>query len=156
MTDAPPTVEPSIIDFLRERLQLAEAWLGKPEIPLGNMAMWNGSVRSRLERIYGTDSPLLKDLPQRGIDRNIADRHAELAKRVEVVRRIIWALETAPGAANSTHASSNHSARIKFITGSSADMTRTESCVFSREQRSMTGVTVAARSTEAIWIINSA
>lgn len=102
MVDTPPQAEePSIIEFLRERLRVAETLARKPELRLGALPMWSGPVRFRLEKIYGRDSPLLSGLPARGIDRSIADPRAELTRRAEQVRRIIEALEAAPEAAKS-------------------------------------------------------
>lgn len=101
MADAQQAEDPSIIEYLRGRLQVAENFLREPRIPLGSLALWSTSVRYRIERIYGKDSPLLIGLPPRGIDRSIADSRAELTKRVEQVRRFIKALEAVPDATNS-------------------------------------------------------
>lgn len=90
-----------LIDFLRQRLEIADTLLRKSEVPLGALAMWSGAVRHRLERIYGIDSPLLKSLPSKGIDRSITDTRSELTKRTEQVKRLINALENAPEATKS-------------------------------------------------------
>lgn len=101
MAETPPAKEQSVIDFLHGMLQRAKTWLKQPEIPFGSMAMWSGGVRNRLEKIYGKDSPLLNDLPHANFDRTAADRHFVLSKRVAAVRRIVSALEAAPGASKS-------------------------------------------------------
>jgi len=101
MANTPQAEEPSIIEFLNERLRNAETFLLRPEVPLGSLAMFSGAVRSRLEKIYGKDSPLLSSLPATGIDRSIADPRAELTRRAEQLRRIIEALKVVPEAAKS-------------------------------------------------------
>src|ERR1039458_5411982 len=101
MADAPKVEEPSIIESLREQLLRAETSLRKPEVTFGELYGISNRVRSRLEDIYGKDSPLLSGLPARGILRGHVDRRAELIKRTEPLRRIIEALEAAPGVAKS-------------------------------------------------------
>lgn len=96
MADNPQPAESPFIETLRERLRIADAYLRKPDVPLGSLALWSTDIRNRLEKIYGKDSPLISAFPARGIDRTIADPRAELAKRVEQVQRYIKALEAAP------------------------------------------------------------
>ena len=100
MADATNAQELSILEFLRERLKIADTLLRKPEVPLGALAMWSSSVRYRLETIYGKDSPLLSGIPASGIDRSIRDPRAELTRRAEQVRRFIDAIEAVPKATN--------------------------------------------------------
>lgn len=99
MADSPQAGESSLLESLRGRLMVAERLLGRPEVHLGELAMWSTSVRNCLEKIYGKDSPLLSGLPTRGIDRSIRDARAELTRRAEQVRRYIDALEGVPNAA---------------------------------------------------------
>ena len=98
MAETQQTEEPSIIEFLRERTRRAEDLLQRPEITLEALYVFFRPVRSRLERIYGKDSPLLADFPARPIDRSIVERKTQLAKVIQYVHRIIKALEAAPGA----------------------------------------------------------
>lgn len=95
MADTPQAKETSITEHLRTKLLLAQTYLQKPDIPVGMLAMWSGSVRFQLEKIYGKSSPFLNALPGTGIDRSIADPRAELVRRVEQVQRIIEVLEAA-------------------------------------------------------------
>ena len=95
MADIPEPERP-IIQILRDRLEVGEDLLKKPEVPLGALALWNTAIRTHLEKVYGRDSPLLSSLPPRGIDRSIKDPRAELTKRTDTVRRIIKALEVLP------------------------------------------------------------
>lgn len=99
MADTSNAEQPSIIDLLRKRLVIAERWAEKPVVALGELALWSTELRNNLEKIYGKESPLLRGLPPRGIDRTIVDPKAELLRRIETVRRIIKALEAVPDAA---------------------------------------------------------
>jgi predicted nucleotide-binding protein len=100
MSDSPQAEERSILEYLRERLTLAETLVRRPEVHLGQLALWSTNVRSQLEKIYGKDSPLLSGLPVRGMDRSIRDPRAELTTRIEQMRRILEALEAAPRVAD--------------------------------------------------------
>jgi hypothetical protein len=65
MAEAPKVEEPSIIEVLRGLLVRADTYLRNPEIPLEALFVL-GSAPSRLEKIYGKNSPLLSGFPFRG------------------------------------------------------------------------------------------
>lgn len=96
MADATDTEKPPILQYRRERLLAGENIARRPEVQRGPLAMWSSGIRYQLEKIYGRDSPLLHHLPPRGIDRSIADSRSALIQRMEIVSRIIKALEMVP------------------------------------------------------------
>jgi hypothetical protein len=85
--------EPAIIEWLLSRAKLAEEkLLTKPSIGLGQVKMWSGSIRSRLNKIYGGDHPL----PLRWLPKEIADDvdpKTELARRIQLVKEIASGFE---------------------------------------------------------------
>ena len=71
---------PTVLERLRERLEAADILLRKPEVAPGVLAMRSAAIRHWLEKVYGKDSPLLKSLPARGIDKSIVGHKGELTK----------------------------------------------------------------------------
>ena len=95
MSDPKGNDEPSVIQSLQKDLEAGAQFLSKPPIEPGKLAFWTGVVRYDVERIVGSDSPFLRELPEPRIDR-VSDPAIELARRMQVLRRVIEAVQAAP------------------------------------------------------------
>jgi hypothetical protein len=102
MTEGTSTSKPTpIAAILRRLINKGNEWLSKPKLHRDVLAIWIDSIRSHLEKIYGTGAPQLAHFSKIPLDLSEPSLHNELRRRVEQVQRMVENLEAIPRASES-------------------------------------------------------
>ena len=68
MSTARTEPEISSLDRLRQRVEVGQRHAENPDVRIGNLKMWLGSVRTALKLMYGENSPVLEAWPSNAIE----------------------------------------------------------------------------------------
>jgi Predicted nucleotide-binding protein containing TIR-like domain len=85
MSTVPTEPEISSLDKLRQRVELGRRNLENPNVKIGMLKMWIGSVRYPLKQVFGENSPVLEAWPTASIqvpENLVRDKFVELVNRL--------------------------------------------------------------------------
>jgi len=85
MSTVPAEPEISSIDRLRQRVEVGQRHAENPNVKIGMLRMWLGSVRSPLKQVFGENSPIVEAWPSHAIqvpDNLVRETFVDLVNRL--------------------------------------------------------------------------